>query len=265
MSCKEDTCGGKKMNARCVDYEGKVSKCSGTEDKCKKRTVHEVLEDNSQHLTEICRQLDMSDLTPGCLEVEVSKPEVKDYMQAIIDKLCDSKFDCEKLFNTSLECSGLDYKCFVNECEEEFKPSNLTELFQMLIDRSCNNGEVEYNDLYLNLRPQESETYIKYPEVVVTGGTAPYAYKWTLQQTGGTVAEITNSTTNDYFTMIGSLDNGSRSCGIEHMIDGQPPCRISLANGSVDQTFAWHFKLEVTDSKGKKVRDYWTQYMVSTQ
>lgn len=143
MSCKEDTCGGKKVNARCVDYEGEVSKCSGEVDECKKRTVHGVLEDNSQQLTEICRQLDMSGVEPSCLEIQGDKPEVKDYIQAIINKVCDAQFDCEKMFNTTVECSGLDYKCFVDECNEEFKPSNLKQLFQMLIDRSCQEEEGE--------------------------------------------------------------------------------------------------------------------------
>lgn len=138
-NCKDKighTC-SKRVNSRCVDYEGEVSECSELDSECRIHTVHEVLEDSSRQLTKICSELDLSEVDKGCLEIEGDSPKVKDFIQSIVNKVCDPQAGCDEIFNTTLECSGLDYKCFVDECSEEFSPQNLKQLFQMLIDRSC--------------------------------------------------------------------------------------------------------------------------------
>lgn len=148
-------------------------------------------------------------------------------------------------------------------CTGIVKGDDYTTVLQKIDAVACSGGEVvdSCNGLYLSLNPLPSETYIKVPEIVVTGGTAPYTYEWSLQQTGGTSYTIGNTTTDNYITMLSSMTRTYDNCtGTQSEV----PCRVSYGNVVTDPTHAWHFKLEVTDANGCKVRDYWTHYQVFT-
>lgn len=139
-NCKDKikyTC-AKRANARCVDYEGEISECTGLDSECSIHTVHEVLEDNNKQLTKICSELDLSGVDRRCLEFEVEEPKLPDFIGTIIAKVCEEKeVECSVFLDTPIDCMELDYKCLVDECGVEAAPSNIKELLQLLIDRIC--------------------------------------------------------------------------------------------------------------------------------
>lgn len=139
-NCKDKisyTC-GKRVNARCVDYEGDLSECTELDKDCGIHTVHEVLEDVAKRLTDICDDLDMTNVEMDCLELEATEPKLPEVLSAVIAKLCETQEgDCNLIFNTPIECANFDYGCLVDECGVDIAPSNLKELLQTMINHSC--------------------------------------------------------------------------------------------------------------------------------
>lgn len=147
------------------------------------------------------------------------------------------------------------------ECIDVLRGDSFDEALSNINDVICN---ISTCNLSVELIPQNIEgTNFTLPQTVVSGGTAPYAYKWTLQQTGGNPATINPAyETLSTFPGVDGLNypdgecSGSLSTGI--------PCRISYANIDTDFTHAMNYKLTVTDANGCKAFDYWTMYYVYT-
>ena len=149
-------------------------------------------------------------------------------------------------------------------CTGHPKGSLLEDIIESVDKKLCEVvvSEDRCNNLYLSLRPQDSGTYSNFPEIVLSGGTPPYSYRWTMQQTGGTTFEIGDVYAQSFGDLYSSMTQVHGTC--QGTQAGGIPCRISLANPGTDPTHAWHFKLEVTDAMGCRVRDYWTVYHVAT-
>src|SRR5690554_818851 len=139
-NCKDKigyTC-SKRVNSRCVDYEGEISECSELDSECRIHTVHEVLEDSSRQLTKVCSELDLSEVDKGCLQFETEDPKLPEVIGGIINKLCEEQdTNCDMYLNTPIACMELDYGCLVDECGEAAAPQNIKELFQLLINQIC--------------------------------------------------------------------------------------------------------------------------------
>lgn len=135
------TC-GKKVNARCVDYEGDHSECSEL-NCCDKPTVHDTLEDISNQLTTICQSIDVSALGEDCLNYEGTPVTVKDVLLKLEQEVCDLKDriqeeeNCPTVFQQDISCLNLNYECLSDPCGDP--PSNLTELLQSMITQICAN------------------------------------------------------------------------------------------------------------------------------
>ena len=141
-NCKDRikyTC-SKRINSRCVDYEGEISECSELDSECRIHTVHEVLEDTSRQLTKVCSELDLSEVDKGCLQFETEDPKLPEVIGGIINKLCEVKEEnCDIYLNTPIGCLELDYRCLVDECGAEANPQNLKDLLQLMINQICEN------------------------------------------------------------------------------------------------------------------------------
>ena len=138
MSCKDKilyTC-GTRLNARCVDYEGIISECSelGT---CDKYRLHDVIEDTQSILTRHCNFLDVSDVDPECADLS-AEPSLSGYLNDLYAKVCSMGAQIPNtLCDMDITCLNLDYKCLLDDPCNEGKPSNPSELFQLLIDQIC--------------------------------------------------------------------------------------------------------------------------------
>lgn len=146
-----------------------------------------------------------------------------------------------------LECSGIE------------SGDNLNTIIGK-IDASICNGE-DCSGFRIKLNPVHVSGYTNIPEVQIVGGTAPYEFSWTLQQTGGTSYTIGNPSAENYNDLINSMDLDQECFGTS---GSGVPCRISWANVETDPTHVWHFKLEVIDANGCVSVDYWTHYRVNT-
>jgi hypothetical protein len=139
-NCREKisyTC-GKKVNARCVDYEGELSSCTELGD-CPKHSVHDVLSDINRQLSDICEKLNIEDYDSGCLELEENS--LVNILQELTNQVCELKealapVDCPPVFSADISCLGLDYQCLADPCGEQ--PQNLTQLLQLIINQVCN-------------------------------------------------------------------------------------------------------------------------------
>jgi hypothetical protein len=139
MSCKDKistTC-GKRINSRCIDYEGNLSGCTELAG-CPKHTVHEVLEDMSERITTFCETLDLSETNTGCVTVEVKT--LKNLFESLYSEVCEIKDklpdeECPSIFTQDVTCLGLDYKCLTDACGEQ--PKSIKDVLQLLIDNAC--------------------------------------------------------------------------------------------------------------------------------
>ena len=148
-NCKDkinSTC-GKITNARCVDYEGKLSSCTELNAECRSHNVHEVLEDVSEQLTLACEALDMTKVIHECLQEEYGEgelPTLPEILTMLSKKVCElmgeNGGECHSAFSAPISCMGLNYSCLVDECGVEAAPKDLKELLQMLIDLGCAGG-----------------------------------------------------------------------------------------------------------------------------
>lgn len=139
MNCKDKistTC-GKRINSRCIDYEGNLSDCTDLPG-CPKQTVHEVLEDMSNKISDFCKSLDLADTNTGCVTVQTKT--LKDLLESLFSEVCGIKDrlpeeDCPSVFTQDAACLELDYKCLVDACGEQ--PKSVKDVLQLLIDSAC--------------------------------------------------------------------------------------------------------------------------------
>lgn len=137
----DNTCMGE-QNARCVTYQGDLSECTELNTECRTHTAHEVIEDISTQLTKFCQDLDMSNVTMDCFDFGAVVPTLPELLTSIISKQCTpDELACDTVFNMPILCAELDYKCLYDECGNVLEPQNLKELFQSLINKSCEQGE----------------------------------------------------------------------------------------------------------------------------
>ena len=142
----EYTC-GKKVNARCSDYEGDLSSCSDLNPDCNSHSVHDVLNDINSQLSTVCSQLDMTAVDNGCITYEgegtPTLPEILSKLSSLICTIQDqlpAEGECNSVYSDPIDCAGLDYSCLVDECGAEANPQNLTELLQIMITQICANA-----------------------------------------------------------------------------------------------------------------------------
>lgn len=138
----EYTC-GKKVNARCVDYEGKHSECTNLTE-CSSRSVHTTLEDIADQLTDLCNKVDTSGLSDSCLTYDESDGEqvrIVDILNKLQEEVCalkdivEAEEACPSIFTQDISCLGLDYNCLADPCGVQ--PQNLAELLQLIINQAC--------------------------------------------------------------------------------------------------------------------------------
>lgn len=149
MSCDKDTkstC-GKKMNAKCVDYEGELHENTNIEE-CSKPSVEDVIEDINEQVDLLSDGLDLSELGDKCIQYvkEGEELKAKEAFLAIEEKVCEiADFvglpkpgctgcqDCSPIFDLPIACVGFDLGRLVDECGEQ--PATLGELLQLLINK----------------------------------------------------------------------------------------------------------------------------------
>ena len=134
------TC-GKKINAKCVDYEGDFHNESNL-DTCDYPNMEDVIEDINVTLNEITDALDTSGLGDSCITyTEVGgKITIKEALLRLEEKICSlssavSVDGCSPVFTDDISCVDLDFKCLVDPCGEQI--TNMKDLLQALINKVC--------------------------------------------------------------------------------------------------------------------------------
>lgn len=151
MGCNDKisrTC-GKKINAKCVDYEGELHDNTQLE-QCECHNVEEVIEDMNLALNEIYESIDLSDLGDSCIDYEEvdGKIQVKEALKKLEECICELKDQvedtdnegCPAIFSADISCLGLDFMCLTDPCGAQIQ--NLGELLQALITQTCANQQV---------------------------------------------------------------------------------------------------------------------------
>lgn len=149
MNCKDkisSTC-GKKVNAKCVDYEGEYHSNTNIEP-CDKPSVEDVIEDINSHIDTLSDSMDLSSLGKDCIEYtkEGEELKAKEAFLALEAKICEiadfvglpkpgceSCDNCSPIFDLDINCAGLNLGALVDECGEQ--PKTLKELLQLIIDQ----------------------------------------------------------------------------------------------------------------------------------
>lgn len=150
MSCDKEissTC-GKKVNAKCVDYEGEYHKNTKIEE-CDKPSVQTVIEDINNQLDVLSDGLDLNELGDKCIGYvkEGEDLKAKEVFLAMEEKICEiADFvglpkpgctgcqDCSPIFDLPIACVGFELGGVVDDCGEQ--PATLGELLQLLIDKA---------------------------------------------------------------------------------------------------------------------------------
>lgn len=146
--CKDkisNTC-GKKINAKCVDYEGVLHENTELED-CNCHSVEAVIEDMNVALNTINESIDLSILGDDCIDYDKvdGKIQVKEALKKLEECVCELKSkvddvdaeDCPAIFSTDISCLGLDFECLTDPCDEPI--GDLKDLLQALITQTCAN------------------------------------------------------------------------------------------------------------------------------
>lgn len=139
----EDTC-GKKINARCVDYEGTVNTQSElTNDSC--LNVHNTTQDIYNQLEDIQNSIDLEGLGENCVtyEQEGDKLTVVEALLGLESKLCELVEEstsgtggCHPIFDADITCLNLDLGCLTTDpCGEQI--TTFKQLLQALIIQAC--------------------------------------------------------------------------------------------------------------------------------
>ena len=145
-----DTC-GKKVNARCVDYEGEVNEDSSLENNnC--HTVHDTTEDIFEQLEDLNKCLNLDALGELCItytQADTAKLKINEAILGLEKAIChlqnelliDETTDCHPIFETDITCLDLDLACLPNApCEEDL--TTLKQLIQAIITQACVTTEI---------------------------------------------------------------------------------------------------------------------------
>lgn len=149
MSCKDklaNTC-GKKVNAKCVDFEGTRHANTKIEE-CDKPSVETVIEDLNLQVDFLSNSLDLSALGEACINYtqEGETLLAKEALLAMEAKICEiADFvglprpgcptceSCSPLFDETISCLGLDLGGLVDSCGTQ--PTTLKELLQLMLNQ----------------------------------------------------------------------------------------------------------------------------------
>jgi hypothetical protein len=146
--CKDkisNTC-GKKINAKCVDYEGTLHE--GTElEACDCHSVEAVIEDMNVAINNINDSINLEDLGDSCITYDKveGKIQVIEALKKLEECVCDLKdkvnatdnSGCPEIYSSDISCLNLDFSCLVTPCGDQIE--NLGELLQALINQTCAN------------------------------------------------------------------------------------------------------------------------------
>lgn len=197
---------------------------------------------------------------------------------------------CNKCGNS---CGGCEQKC--NPCSKQCKlyycgrdkpcldvekGDELSSVISTIIDEICDLKEVPESvcDLNVTLVPTSFLTqptdYIILPVMEIQGGTAPFNYKWSIKQTGGSLySDITNvnssaipvpdGTDGTYaladFFLQGNVQK-INMVGTDNPLPAGSPLAQMMPEETNKTLHITNVKLEVTDANGCKSSDYWTWY-----
>jgi len=135
----DDTC-GKKINARCVDYEGEVNSQSDLDQEgC--LSVASTTEDIYNQLEEIQESIDLSGLGEDCIEYTQAEEKLKvsEALLALEAKVCELDVeapDCHPIFDADITCLNLDLDCLTTDpCDEPI--TTFKQLLQAMIIQAC--------------------------------------------------------------------------------------------------------------------------------
>lgn len=147
--CKDritDTC-GKKMNSKCVDYDGDLSAATAIED-CSDPSVEDVIEDINTSLDSINTGLDLSGLGNACITYTETGDVVlaKDAFLAMEERICELTTyiglpvagctdctPCSPIFDEDIACLDLDLGDLVDTCGTQ--PTTFKELLQVILTK----------------------------------------------------------------------------------------------------------------------------------
>lgn len=148
---------------------------------------------------------------------------------------CPSPSKCDgEVFDTDCVLyTGLDISCG----EDVVIPTNanLTTALQNIVDKICS---ITGGDLTVDITAVNNTLVSD-----INGGTAPYTYKWSIEQGLFIGHTISGSSTGPVLTLAPILGNTLAVGG------------ISGVTGAVNMS---HVKLEVTDANSSKVTKYYT-------
>ena len=138
----EDTC-GKKINARCVDYEGPINEQSELDaEDC--LDVADTTEDIYNQLEDIQNSIDLSNLGEDCITYEQAGDNllVSEALIGLEQKICElsgvtdpENPGCHPIFDADISCLNLDLGCLTTPCDTPI--TTFKELIQALITQSC--------------------------------------------------------------------------------------------------------------------------------
>lgn len=137
----EDTC-GKKINSRCVKYEGEVNEDSAL-DSADCLNIHETTEDIYNQLEEIQDSINLEALGDTCItyvQEDENKLKVKEVLFALEKAVCDlqpeAAPDCNPIFDADITCIGLDLECLeTDQCDNPI--TTFKDLLQAMITQIC--------------------------------------------------------------------------------------------------------------------------------
>lgn len=137
------TC-GKKINAKCVDYEGTLHNDTQLTN-CGCYNLEDVVEDINNTINNITDALDTSGLGDSCITYTEVGGEItiKEALLRLEEKICEiadfvslaTPAACPPIFTQDITCLGLDFECLVDPCGDPI--TNLKDLLQALITKSC--------------------------------------------------------------------------------------------------------------------------------
>ena len=133
MSCGEfkNTCGGGKINAKCVDYDRNLGEKSKLKQGC--TDVSATTEELYTLVDWLYSNTSEVEVTDNCL-LSNGKYSVKRIVKEYGKEICNLKKITENAdYDTIIK--DLDMKCLTTPCGK--KISNIKELFQALINKNC--------------------------------------------------------------------------------------------------------------------------------
>jgi hypothetical protein len=146
MGCNNkisSTC-GKKINAKCVDYEGEFHTDSELA-ACDCPNMEDVIEDINNTLNNIKTNLDTSGLGNSCIDYDEQGGEItiSEALLKLEEKLCEvadyvnfsEPEACPPIYTQDITCLNLDFACLTDPCGEQI--TDLKTLLQALITQAC--------------------------------------------------------------------------------------------------------------------------------